>query len=146
MTRSDRLRRIPLELDLPILRDFEGEPGTSELGYCLVTGGAGYLGRHIAFELLRRGHAVRIFDRQKGDFSHDRLDFVSGDIRKYEDVRKACEGIETVFHTAAVMNFLGFATASGSNSFIGMGRFSSTCPMYIAAPLRGGFTIPRFRT
>jgi len=35
---------------------------------------------------------------------------VSGDIREYEDVRKACEGIETVFHTAAVMSFLSFAT------------------------------------
>jgi 3beta-hydroxy-delta5-steroid dehydrogenase/steroid delta-isomerase len=106
------MERIPLELDLPILRGYEGESTseTSELGYCLVTGGAGYLGRNIAFELLRRGATVRIFDRKKIDFSHDRLDFVSGDIREYEDVRKACEGIETVFHTAAVMNFLGLAT------------------------------------
>jgi 3beta-hydroxy-delta5-steroid dehydrogenase/steroid delta-isomerase len=117
MTRSESPDQIPLELDLPILRGFEGEStsGTSELGYCLVTGGAGYLGRNIAFELIRRGAAVRIFDRQKIDFSHDRLDFVSGDIREYEDVRKACEGIETVFHTAAVMNFLGFATKAQRN-------------------------------
>ena len=114
MTDSERGQRIPLELDLPLLPGLEEECGseTSELGYCLVTGGAGYLGRNIAFELIRRGATVRIFDRQKIDFSHDRLDFVSGDIRKYEDVRKACEGIETVFHTAAVMNFLGFATGA----------------------------------
>jgi 3beta-hydroxy-delta5-steroid dehydrogenase/steroid delta-isomerase len=81
------------------------------LGYCLVTGGAGYLGRNLAFELIRRGETVRIFDREPIDFSHERLDFVKGDVRRLEDVRKACEGIDTVFHTAAMLDFFGFASA-----------------------------------
>ena len=112
ITNSRQSDRIPLDLDLSILGSFEEDTRSeaSELGYCLVTGGAGYLGRNIAFELIRRGASVRIFDREKIDFSHDRLDFVLGDISDFEDVRKACEGIESVFHTAAVMSFLGLAT------------------------------------
>ena len=41
-----------------------------ELGSCLVTGGAGYLGRHLAAELMRRGHPVRAFDvRAEAEFT-----------------------------------------------------------------------------
>jgi 3beta-hydroxy-delta5-steroid dehydrogenase/steroid delta-isomerase len=109
-----------LDLDLPLLHGIEGEATSvrSELGYCLVTGGAGYLGRYLALELIRRGASVRIFDCRKVDFSHDRLEVVVGDIRDFEEVCRACEGVETVFHTAAVMNFLGFATrAARDESF-----------------------------
>lgn len=83
---------------------------TAELGYCLVTGGAGFLGRHLVFELIRRGHYVRAFDLQPIDYSHERLDCVEGDVTRFEDVRKACEGVDTVFHTAAVLDFAGRAT------------------------------------
>jgi 3beta-hydroxy-delta5-steroid dehydrogenase/steroid delta-isomerase len=117
---SRHSNRIPLDLDPSFMRSLEEDARSeaSELGYCLVTGGAGYLGRNIAFELIRRGAFVRIFDREEIDFSHDRLDFVCGDIRNLDDVRKACEGIECVFHTAAVMSFLGFATrAQRAESF-----------------------------
>jgi len=88
--------------------DREARP-TTDLGYCLVTGGAGYLGRHLAFELVRRGHHVRVFDRAPIGYSHERLDFVQGDLCSDEDVRKACEGIDTAFHTAAMFDFRGFA-------------------------------------
>ncbi len=83
---------------------------TAELGYCLVTGGAGFLGRNLAYELVRRGHRVRVFDRAPIGYAHERLDVQRGDIRSYEDVRKACEGIDCVFHTAALLDFVGFAS------------------------------------
>jgi 3beta-hydroxy-delta5-steroid dehydrogenase/steroid delta-isomerase len=86
---------------------------TGDLGFCLVTGGAGYLGRHLVAELLRRGHLVRCFDRTSGSFAHDRLETVIGDITDYGAVRKACEGVETVFHTAAVLDFRRFPGRAG---------------------------------
>lgn len=103
-------------LEVPLPRHLEepeqggGRP-TVELGHCLVTGAAGYLGRHLVAELLRRGHRVRGFDRRPLDLRDPRLEFVTGDVRSFEDVRKACEGVDTVFHTAAVLDFARFPSA-----------------------------------
>lgn len=68
----------------------------------LVTGGGGFLGRHIVNLLLQRDFQVRSFQRS----SHqDLIDLGAecflGDLRKYEDVEKACEGVDVVFHVAA---------------------------------------------
>jgi len=84
-----------------------------DLGFCLVTGGAGYLGRHLVAELLRRGHRVRAFDCARVSFTHERLEAVTGDVTDFGAVRKACEGIETVFHTAAVLDFRRFPGRAG---------------------------------
>ena len=83
---------------------------TAELGSCLVTGGAGFLGRHLVAELLRRGLRVRVFDRQATETTHERLDFVAGDLRDPAEVREACGGIDTVFNTAALLCFLRLST------------------------------------
>jgi 3beta-hydroxy-delta5-steroid dehydrogenase/steroid delta-isomerase len=88
----------------------QGPPRTTELGRCLVTGAAGYLGLHLVRELLARGHSVRAFDLAPVALAHERLAAVAGDVRRSEDVRAACESIDTVFHTAAVLDFRGFAT------------------------------------
>lgn len=105
--------RRNLEVPLPPALAEPEAPESGEaadLGYCLVSGAAGFLGRHLVFELIRRGHHVRAFDRQPIDYSHERLDCVQGDVSEFEDARKACEGVETIFHTAAVLEFTGFAT------------------------------------
>ncbi len=86
---------------------------TADLGFCLVTGGAGYLGRHLVAELLRRGHRVRAFDLARIPYTHERLDVMTGDVTDLGAVRKACEGIETVFHTAAVLDFRRFPGRAG---------------------------------
>jgi len=75
---------------------------------CLVTGGAGFIGSNIAREALRRGHGVRILD----DFSTGRrsnlddiagdVDLLEGDLRNYETVTRAVEGVEVVFHEGAL--------------------------------------------
>jgi 3beta-hydroxy-Delta5-steroid dehydrogenase / steroid Delta-isomerase len=74
---------------------------------CLVTGGAGFLGRALARELAARGHIVHALDRSPGFEKHDRIKSFLGDIRDYDSVLEAARGCATVFHTAAVMNFLG---------------------------------------
>jgi 3beta-hydroxy-delta5-steroid dehydrogenase/steroid delta-isomerase len=79
------------------------------LGRCLVTGGAGFLAGHIVRDLLGRGHDVRSIDIREPNIVHPRLEHVPGDLRIPEDVEASCEGIDTVFHTAAVVDFVGFA-------------------------------------
>ena len=71
----------------------------------LVTGGAGYIGAHVAAELLNEGYSVRIYD----DFSnglHRRVDgkfrdIVEGDIQDREKLIQAMQGIDAVIHLAA---------------------------------------------
>src|SRR2546422_11174315 len=74
----------------------------------LVTGGAGFIGSNIAEELVRLGRRVRVLDNlSTGKPEHmesfrDRIEFVRGDIRAFDDCRKAVEGVETVIHQAAI--------------------------------------------
>jgi UDP-glucose 4-epimerase len=71
----------------------------------LVTGGAGYIGAHVAAELLNEGFGVRIYD----DFSnslHKRVDgkfrdIVEGDILDREKLLQAMQGVDAVIHLAA---------------------------------------------
>lgn len=73
----------------------------------LITGGAGFIGSHIAHRLVREGHQVRVFDNLSGGKLAnlhgilDRVDFVHGDIRDAGAVREAMDGVEVVFHEAA---------------------------------------------
>ena len=74
----------------------------------LVTGGAGFIGSHIAERLARDGHEVRVLDNFSAghesnleSFRGD-VELISGDIRDAELVRKATRGVEIVFHEAAL--------------------------------------------
>ena len=82
------------------------------MDHYLVTGGAGFIGSHLAARLLRDGHQVRILDnlstgkmanveavRTAGD---DRLEWIEGDIRDIETCRRACDGVDFVLHQAAL--------------------------------------------
>lgn len=74
----------------------------------LVTGGAGFIGSNLADELIKQGAKVVILDSLitgfrenleeiKGDF-----DFIEGDINDDEKLRRAIEGVEIIFHEAAL--------------------------------------------
>jgi nucleoside-diphosphate-sugar epimerase len=67
----------------------------------LVTGGAGMLGRAIVSQLLEMGGSVRIIDIEPA--GNDRAEMIVGDIRDAAAVRRACTGVDTVFHTAAAV-------------------------------------------
>lgn len=74
----------------------------------LVTGGAGFIGSHIAEKLVNRGDEVRIFDNlstgSTENFAHlgDAVEFIEGDLQDPEKMEAAVEGIEVVFHQAAL--------------------------------------------
>lgn len=74
----------------------------------LVTGGAGFIGSHIAQTLLDQGQAVRVFDNlstgREGNLAvlAGRAEVIDGDLRDLAAVRAAVEGVEVVFHEAAI--------------------------------------------
>ena len=113
----------------------------------LITGGGGFLGRHVARGLLNKysGIEVRVLSRHEHDMTEtmvhcdsDRLEPIIGDVREMDTVRYATKGVDTVIHlaamkhvnfcesypseaiainTIAVMNLL---NAFAGNTFIGM--------------------------
>ena len=113
----------------------------------LITGGGGFLGRHVARGLLNKysGIEVRVLSRHEHDMTEtmvhcdsDRLKPIIGDVREMDTVRYATKGVDTVIHlaamkhvnfcesypseaiainTIAVMNLL---NAFAGNTFIGM--------------------------
>lgn len=74
----------------------------------LVTGGAGFIGSHLAAHLVLLGHDVRILDNlATGRRSNvlaigDGVELVEGDIQSYERVHNAVAGCDVVFHQAAL--------------------------------------------
>ncbi|MEZ4326146.1 MAG: NAD-dependent epimerase/dehydratase family protein [Polyangiales bacterium] len=69
---------------------------------CLVTGGSGYLGRALVARLLDAGCEVSTLDlTDEGPDS--RVRHVTGDLRDYDAIAPAFEGVTTVFHSAALI-------------------------------------------
>jgi UDP-glucose 4-epimerase len=78
------------------------------MGTYLVTGGAGFIGSHIATALAERGDRVRVLDNlstgHRKNLAHlgDRVEFVEGDLVDRAAVDRALDGVEVVFHEAAL--------------------------------------------
>ncbi len=94
----------------------KGQPiAISQLGVCLVTGAAGFLGRNIVQRLLDEGLTVRALVRKTPlELVDESLRCIRGDVSNLEDVVQACEGVDTVFHTAALISLLGGSTVTKS--------------------------------
>lgn len=78
----------------------------------LVTGGAGFIGGFLVDRLVDDGHNVRIFDNldpqvhpggNKPDYLNPKAEFIQGDIRDYDALRKAVEDMEIISHHAAAV-------------------------------------------
>jgi len=73
----------------------------------LVTGGAGFIGSHLAEELERRGERVRVADSlitgHRRNLAHLRtVEFVEGDLADLDVARRAVDGVDYVLHQAAI--------------------------------------------
>jgi nucleoside-diphosphate-sugar epimerase len=74
----------------------------------LVTGGAGFIGSHLAWGLLEAGHRVRVLDNLATGRSEnladlrERIDWTEGSVDDPDAARRAVEGMDTVFHQAAI--------------------------------------------
>lgn len=76
----------------------------------LVTGGAGYIGSLLVPALLNHGWSVRVLDNLSFNqtsllpfFIHDTFEFIRGDIRDIETVKKAVDGVDIIIHLAAIV-------------------------------------------
>jgi dTDP-L-rhamnose 4-epimerase len=75
----------------------------------LITGGAGFVGSHLADGLLETGHEVRVFDNLTPqvhpdgppDYLSPDVEMVVGDVRDLDAMKAAVAGIDVIFHLAA---------------------------------------------
>jgi len=80
------------------------------MGRVLITGGAGFIGSHLARHLLERGHAVRALDcldaqvhpeRERPDYLHPDVELIVGDVRDSTALEYALADVDHVVHLAA---------------------------------------------
>jgi dTDP-L-rhamnose 4-epimerase len=79
----------------------------------LITGGAGFIGAHVANELLTRGYRVRALDeltaqvhgpaRRRPSYLHPDVELIEGDVRDPAAVARALEKVDAVFHLVALV-------------------------------------------
>src|SRR3954452_14438737 len=77
----------------------------------LITGGAGFIGSHLADPLLQRGDRVRVLDNvepqvhgdacRRPEYLDDDVELIAGDVREADAVARARAGVDSVVHLAA---------------------------------------------
>src|SRR3954469_12164300 len=77
----------------------------------LITGGAGFIGSHLADDLLARGHSVRALDSllpqvhgegiARPAYLHSDVELIRGDVRDAPLLRRALAGVDAVYHFAS---------------------------------------------
>ena len=68
----------------------------------LITGGCGFIGRHLAAELLARGYHVKIFDIAEPDGFPEAVDVQRGSILDRSALEKGMTGVQRVYHLAGI--------------------------------------------
>jgi UDP-glucose 4-epimerase len=79
----------------------------TKMEQCLVTGGAGFIGSHLVDFLAARGYPVRVFDNfdtgQRSNLANAvGAEIIEGDVSDPDAVAKAMQGVNVVYHLAAL--------------------------------------------
>ncbi len=79
----------------------------------LITGGAGFIGSHLADELLENGYSVRVLDNlseqvhgtqaARPSYLNPEVEFMKGDVRNEYSIRHALKEVDAVYHFAAMV-------------------------------------------
>ncbi len=72
----------------------------------LVTGGAGFLGKHLVRKLVEEGQSVRVVDLypfEDDRFTEADVEFIQGDVADGELMQQACQNVDIVIHAAAAL-------------------------------------------
>lgn len=73
---------------------------------CVVTGAAGHIGNVLVRKLIEKGYEVTAFvvkEEDKKNLENLKIDYVVGDVRNIEDLKKAFQGADMVFHLAGII-------------------------------------------
>jgi UDP-glucose 4-epimerase len=103
---SSQLTQDLIAIDARSRRNRRKEAGVR----VLITGGAGFIGSHIAETLVNKGHEVRIVDNlSTGNIQNlhgfaDKVEFFRGDIRNQALLSKLATGCDLIYHQAAVVS------------------------------------------
>lgn len=102
----------------------------------LVTGGGGFLGRYIVEQLLAAEHDVTVFSRSDyPQLASSGATVVQGDVRSGKAVTDACDGIDAVFHVAAVPGIWGSWQTYHSINTVGTQNVIDACRTHNVARL-----------
>ena len=94
----------------------------------LVTGGGGFLGRHIVAKLLARGDKVRVLGRRHyPDLEAMGMETVRADLQDAAAVERACLDMDTVFHVAALAGYWGSWQAFYGPNVVGTQNVLNGC-------------------
>ena len=69
---------------------------------CLVTGGSGFLGSHVADMLTAKGYKVTIFDKKRSPWLKKNQKFIRGNLLNYKKLERVVKNQDVVFHFAAL--------------------------------------------
>jgi nucleoside-diphosphate-sugar epimerase len=68
----------------------------------LVTGGSGFIGKHLVSALIARGREVRVFDLQPPSRALQQIEYVRGSVLDRDLMHRAMDGVDEVYHLAGL--------------------------------------------
>ena len=69
---------------------------------CIVTGGSGFLGSHVADELTKKNYKVTLYDLKKSPWINKKQHFIKGSVLNFNKFKRACKNQDVIFHFASL--------------------------------------------